>query len=414
MLPLSISPVPMFLFHIHKAIIQKIADERRRRAQDVRRSWPNAQQHPAPSPSSPETTSPNTFQHHRSTPGGHASFATAATGQCYSEAVDPSANQRLSPSSGGAPSSVNSAYRRVAWGKGSEVEPSPNDTGTSTSGAYPTSTSEEFPFPSSTHGQSRGHYAGEGQNDDNGSDRPFEDSENPLPAAHGEERFPGDQNQQRQQRQQQRRRLAPSVQRRLALRATGSGRARFSRRRVYNAAAADNTIDVNADDKSNAGRNRASVGSSPVSYNPSEAGTNGRRTPAAGRGTASSAAQDRHRMAASIGSGSLRNSLSPGRRRTAQGEVRTSPVGRGRERWSHPPSKMQHRDDYPAMGGWLSARRGERSMWADEEAEWGTGGSVEEEKQYQMEGSGEGGREFVNKRAVDGEAYRFRSFSEEV
>lgn len=50
----------------------------------------------------------------------------------------------------------------------------------------------------------------------------------------------------------------------------------------------------------------------------------------------------------------------------------------------------------------------------EEEGEWGTGESVEAELQYQMDGGGEGGRDFGNKRAVDGEAYRFRSFSEEV
>lgn len=75
---------------------------------------------------------------------------------------------------------------------------------------------------------------------------------------------------------------------------------------------------------------------------------------------------------------------------------------------------MQQRVDFHTISGGLSPRREEGGAWVEEEGEWGTGESVEAELQYQMDGGGEGGRDFGNKRAVDGEAYRFRSFSEEV
>lgn len=60
--------------------------------------------------------------------------------------------------------------------------------------------------------------------------------------------------------------------------------------------------------------------------------------------------------------------------------------------------------------------RGERggNVWAEGRGEWETSGDVEEAGLYQMDEEGEGGREFFNERAVDGDAYRFRSFSEEV
>lgn len=291
----------------------------------------------------------------------------------------------------------------------------------------------------------------DGDDDDGDSDR--------LPLHRGDDHLlPGAQdgvinnnNQFQQQRQQ--RRLAPSAQRRLARRTNGGSvrggrdppRRRDGGRPEKNVedmgAAVDyHKIDADAYVTSTGGTSKP-INKHSATHYASKTGSNVRRASEAsgdgrggggggGRGSddrhgdnmagrgESFTTQDKYRTTARGPNFLWNNSLSPTRIRTgreAGGGARA--IGSGREQWRrHIAAGTQERVRYHSdmmAGGSVGGERG-GNLWAEGRGEWETSGDVGEAGLYHVNEEGEGGREFAHERAVDGEAYRFRSFSEEV